>query len=122
MIKKNDFILIGIILVLGIAFIIFINLTKKEGSKVVITVNGEEYDTLSLEEDTTYTVKGKDGSYNTFIIKDGYVDMLEASCPDEICVKHKKIHYNNETIVCLPNKVVLEVKDSVDNSVDAVAN
>ena len=122
MIKKNDFILIGIILVLGIAFIVFMNLTKKEGSRVVITVNGEVYDTLSLLEDTTYTVEGKDGSYNTFVIKDGFVDMLEASCPDEVCVKHKKIHYNNETIVCLPNKVVLEVKDSEDNSVDVIAN
>ncbi|MBP1754602.1 MAG: putative rane protein, partial [Firmicutes bacterium] len=51
-----------------------------------------------------------------------YVDMLEASCPDEICVKHKKIHYSNETIVCLPNKVVLEVMDTEDSGVDAISN
>ncbi len=122
MVKKNDLILIGIILILGFAIIAFMNLTKKEGSKVVITVGGEVYDTLYLSDDTSYTVKLKDGSYNTFEIKDGIVDMVDASCPDKICVNHRSIHYNNDTIVCLPNKVVLEVTESEDSDVDAVAN
>ena len=122
MVKKNDLILIGIILILGFAVIAFMNLTKKEGSKVVITVGGEVYDTLYLSDDTSYTVKLKDGSYNTFEIKDGIVDMVDASCPDKICVNHRSIHYNNDTIVCLPNKVVLEVTESEDSDVDAVAN
>ncbi|MDF2486313.1 MAG: putative rane protein [Herbinix sp.] len=122
MIKKNDIILIGVVLLLGLAFIIFINLTKEEGSKVVITVEGEVYDTLYLKENTTYTLELKDGTYNTFEIKDGYVDMSDASCPDKICVNHKSIHYNNETIVCLPNKVVLEVMGSENSGVDAIAN
>ena len=122
MVKKNDLILIGIILILGFAVIAFMNLTKKEGSKVVITVGGEVYDTLYLSDDTSYTVKLKDGSYNTFEIKDGIVDMVDASCPDKICVNHRSIHYNNDTIVCLPTKVVLEVTESEDSDVDAVAN
>jgi hypothetical protein len=122
MIKKNDFILIGVVLVLGLAVIVYLNLTKEEGSKVVITIDGEVYDTLYLKEDSTYTVKGKDGAYNTFEVKDGYVDMLDASCPDKICVSHSNIHYNNETIVCLPNKVVLEITGAEENGVDAISN
>ncbi len=122
MIKRNDFILIGVILILGLAMIVYLNLTKKEGSKVVITVDGEVYDTLPLEEDTVFTVTGKDGTRNTFEIRDGYVDMLDASCPDKICVDHSKIHYNNETIVCLPNRVVLEITGAEENEVDAVTN
>ncbi len=122
MIKKNDLILIGVILLLGLAVIGYLNLTKEEGSKVVITMNGEVYDTLYLKENTTYTVKGKDGTYNTFEIKDGYVDMLDASCPDKLCVNHSNIHYNNETIVCLPNKVVLQITGAGESEVDAVTN
>jgi hypothetical protein len=122
MIKKNDIILIGVLLILGLAVIAFMSLTKKEGSKVVITVEGEVYDTLYLKEDASYTVKLENGEFNTFEIKDGYVDMLDASCRDKICVNHKDIHYNNETIVCLPNKVVLEVTESEDSGVDAIAN
>ncbi len=122
MIKKNDLILIGVILLLGLAVIGYLNLTKEEGSKVVITMNGKVYDTLYLKENTTYTVKGKDGTYNTFEIKDGYVDMLDASCPDKLCVNHSNIHYNNETIVCLPNKVVLQITGAGESEVDAVTN
>lgn len=122
MIKKNDLIMIGVIVILAVAVIAFMNFTKKEGSKVVITVGGEVYDTLYLNEDTSYTVKLEDGSYNTFEIKDGDVDMVDASCPDKICVKHRSIHYNNDTIVCLPNKVVLEVTEAEDSGVDAIAN
>ncbi len=122
MIKKNDLILIGVILLLGLAVIGYLNLTKEEGSKVVITMNGEVYDMLYLKENTTYTVKGKDGTYNTFEIKDGYVDMLDASCPDKLCVNHSNIHYNNETIVCLPNKVVLQITGAGESEVDAVTN
>jgi hypothetical protein len=121
MIKKNDFILIGIVLLLGLAAMIYWNITKDEGSTVRITVNGKEYDTLSLSENKSYTIKGENGEWNSFEIKDGYVDMLDASCPDKLCVKHNKIHYNHETIVCLPNKVVIEVIDGKENDVDIIA-
>ena len=122
MIKKNDIILIGAVLILGLAVIVFMNLTKEEGSKVVIKVDGDVYDTLYLTEDTSYTVKLPNGTYNTFEIKDGYVDMLDASCPDKLCVNQKHIHYNNETIVCRPNKVILEVISTENSDVDAIAN
>lgn len=98
------------------------NVTKKEGSTVIITKDGEVVDTLYLNEDKAYTVKGDNGAYNSFEIKDGYVNMLDASCPDQLCVKQKEIHYNNETIVCLPNKVVLQVKSSEKSDVDMIAN
>jgi hypothetical protein len=122
MIKKNDLILIGIVIMLGIAIIIFMNATKSEGSKVVITIDGIVYDTLELEENTSYTIKGENGEWNTLEIKDGYANMLDASCPDKLCVSQKDIHFNHETIVCLPNKVVLEVVDGEESNVDMIAN
>ena len=122
MLKRNDLILIGAVILLCVVVFAFVNLTKKEGSKVVVTVDGKIYDTLSLDKDTTFTVKGKDGEFNTFKISGGYVDMIEASCPDKLCVKQKDIHYNNETIVCLPNKVVLQIKDGEENDIDMIAN
>jgi len=122
MLKKNDLILIGVIILLGLAVIIYMNVIKTEGSKVVITIDGNIYDTLVLKDNTIKTIEVDDGIWNTFEIKDGYVNMLDASCPDKLCVKHKDIHYNHETIVCLPNKVVLEVIDAEENEVDVIAN
>ena len=37
--------------------------------------------------------------------------MISADCPDKLCVHQHAISANGETIVCLPNKVVAEVKD-----------
>jgi hypothetical protein len=96
-------------------------LSRKEGSKVVVFVNGKVNDTFALKEDTEYTVRQDNGAYNTFIIKDGHVDMTDANCPDKLCVKDRDIQYNNETIVCLPNNVVLQITDGEDNDVDIIA-
>ena len=122
MIKKNDIILIGVIVILALAVILFLSLSKKEGSRVVVTVDGKPYQTFDLNKDTTFTVEAGKGGYNTFIIENRTVDMLEASCPDKICVNHKPIRYNHETIVCLPNKVVLTIESEENSGVDAVAN
>jgi hypothetical protein len=89
---------------------------------VVVTVDGKVYETLTLQENKEFTVTQDNGAYNTFKIINGKVDMIDASCPDKLCVKHKDIQYNNETIVCLPNRVVLEVAGGEDSEVDMIAN
>ena len=122
MIKKNDVLLIGAILVLALIAILVINLTKADGSKVVITVDSEIYQTLDLNTDQTVTIEGNDGRLNVVEIKDGTVKMSQADCPDKLCVNHRDIHYNHETIVCLPNKVVLEIMDGEASELDMIAN
>ena len=69
-----------------------------------ITVNGEEYGTYSLSEDQTIPI----GATNICEIKDGQVRMIEANCPDHLCMKQKPVGNAGGTIVCLPNKVVIE--------------
>lgn len=120
--KKNDIILIGGIIVLMALGFLFIQLSKTEGSKLLITIDGVEHKTLYINEDTTYKLEHDDGEWNTFEIKDGFVRMLDASCPDKLCVKHKKIHFDNESITCLPNRVVLRVIEAEESDLDAIAN
>ncbi|WP_242992233.1 NusG domain II-containing protein [Faecalicatena contorta] len=122
MIKKNDLILAGIILILALAAVLFITLTKKEGGEVVVTVDGKVYKTLPLDKDTTLSIEEESGHYNVLEIKDGEVRMREANCPDKICVKHRAIHYNRESIVCLPNKVTVEIRGGKENDIDIMAN
>ena len=122
MLKKNDLILMIVIVALGVGAILAIHFTKESGSKVRVTLKQEELKTFKLEENTIYTVEGENGAWNTFEIKDGYVDMIDASCPDKLCVAQKRIHYNHETIVCLPNQVVLEIVGGEENAVDSVVN
>lgn len=120
--KKNDFYLLGgIVLFIAIVFL-FMHITKKEGSKVVITIDGREDRTFYINENTTYKIMHENGEWNTLEIKDGHVRMIDASCPDKLCVKHRAISYDNESITCLPNRVVLRVIGGEENELDAIAN
>lgn len=120
--KKNDLILIGALILIGVTVILVMNLFKTVGSSLVVTNDGKVINTLDLKKDTTFTVELENGQWNVFEIKDGYVDMIDASCPDKLCVEHRNIHYNRETIVCLPNKVILTIENAKESEVDAVAN
>ena len=69
-----------------------------------ITVNGEEYGTYSLSKDQVISI----GDTNVCEIKNGEVKMTDADCPDHLCMKQKAVDSTGGTIVCLPNKVVIE--------------
>ena len=117
--KKNDWILVAVILILaGIGFLIYLNFGNKSAGLVKITVNGELFGTYSLQKEKEIKINDT----NHLIIKDGQADMIEADCPDQICVDHKSISKKKETIVCLPNKVIIEIVGGEDVEMDAVAN
>lgn len=120
--KKSDIIIFAIIVILGVTFFIWLQTKKTDGSRVLVTIDGEEYGIYDLNKDEAITIEQANGKKNTFVIKDGYVKMTEASCPDQLCIHQKKIHYNDEMIVCLPNYMVLEVIDGEDRNIDSVVN
>lgn len=109
--KKGDILLVCAVLILAAAGLIYMNLGgKKSGGTLTVTVAGEIYDTYDLAENQEISLD-MDGGHNQFQIKDGVVSMMEADCPDQYCVKHAPIYKVNETIVCLPHKVVLEITE-----------
>ena len=123
--KKKDLILICSMLVLAAAFwlvpraVVFFGNSKEQ--KLRITVSGEEYGTYSLEEDQVIKV----GDTNVCEIKDKKVSMISADCPDQLCIHQRPIQLQGETIVCLPNKVVLEImgtKQTDQEALDGVVN
>ena len=120
--KKNDVILIAVLLVAALltagGMRIWQMNNTKDTANVVVTIDGEVYGAYPLSEDRTERIELPDGSYNTLIISDGYADVSEASCPDQICVKHNHIRYSKESIVCLPNKVVVTVEGDEENEID----
>lgn len=122
-IRKNDWLLIAVLLVAAVGAYVAMQYYQNVSTKnavAVVTVDGVEYGRYPLSEDHTETIRFEDGSYNRFEILDGYVSMPEASCPDQICVHHNKISRNKETIVCLPDKVVITIKNGEDSGIDVL--
>ena len=124
-IRKNDITLIAVLFFLAVAAYAGIRIYQgkhTQNAVAVVTVDGVEYGRYPLSEDHTETILFDDGSYNCFTIQDGYVSMSEASCPDQICVHHSPVHQNKETIVCLPDKVVITIENGEESGIDVLVH
>lgn len=120
--KKNDRIFLCVVfLVLAAVAAVFYLTRENYGAQVKVTVDGDLYGTYSLNENQEIRIQ-KDGvTTNVLVIKDGTADIIEADCPDKLCVHQRAISKTKETIVCLPNKVVVEVAGSEESELDSVA-
>lgn len=121
--KKADFIVIGAVaVVVAVLLVVLYGVNSNSGDYVQIEVDTKIVDVLPLDTDTEKTIKTDNGT-NKLVIKDGKAKMIEADCPDGICVNHKSINRSGESIICLPHKVVVTVvnEKAQDDEIDAVA-
>ncbi len=102
--KKGDVVIICSVAAAFVLSVILLITFSKQGSRVVIKQDNEIiYDeSISINK----TVKT---DTNTVVIKDGVVYMSDASCKNQICVNSGKISKKGESIVCLPNKTVVQI-------------
>lgn len=123
--KKMDIILIAVVLLAAAGIYLFYSAGAEDGKVAVVTVDGEWKATLPLESSTEESVQSSstirtEWGYNIVTVQNGQVFVKEADCRDHICVEHKKISKVGETIVCLPHKLVVEIKGEAPADFDAV--
>ncbi len=117
---RNDIILVAALLAAVAAAFAVIQLTKTNGGYAVVVQDGKEIAAYPLNVDTSVTIRNENGGYNTLVISDGKADVTEADCPDKLCVNQHSISHNGETIVCLPNKLVVKITSDSEAEVDIV--
>ena len=132
-IRKADIILFIVLVVIGLAASAALTLSHGEASgsaKVIIESGGDLYARYPLNEDRTVVVPApKQNSadapeadsdaepseqydyYNVIVIHGGSVAVTEASCKNQVCVKHSAISRPGESIVCLPNRLVVRIEN-----------
>lgn len=108
---KNDLILLVVLLaVAALGFYFFYFRSRSQGEQVQITVDGTVYGTYSLGKEQEIQIPDAFGATtNVLLIKDGKAKMIEANCPDKLCEYQNAISKSGESIICLPNKVVVTV-------------
>ncbi|MDO5303774.1 MAG: NusG domain II-containing protein [Clostridia bacterium] len=119
-IKKADIILFFVLVILSSIITAVAFGGAEKGSTVEVTVDGKLYGTYSLDKDQTIEIK-QDKATNKITIKDGQVQMSDSTCKNQICVEAGAICETNQSIVCLPNKVMIEIVGG-EGGFDAVAN
>lgn len=114
--RKADLILLAVVLALG-AVLAAVLLLRSSGGVAQVRVAGVVTASYPLDEDASYTITGADGGTNLLVIEDGSARIEEASCPDGVCVHTGRVRRDGQSIVCLPNQVVVEiVSESAENS------
>lgn len=108
--KKQDLLLIAVIL--GAACLIYLAYSfffSAPAAYAEVSVDGQVKERLDLSRDTSFTITGKNGGTNRIEVKDGGISVTEASCPDKVCVHTGTIRRTGETIVCLPNRLIITI-------------
>ena len=145
-IRKSDICFVLAILAVAFASFLIIKLQSNKGGYAVISYDGDtQLSQISLEQPEpvyyllTYEKLGNgisiqelsakewkaielpNAEYNVFVCDDNEINMLQSSCPDKICVNHSAISNTGENIICLPHKLVIEIKGGKENDLDGVA-
>ena len=105
-----------------IAVIVFRTSTAPQGKTAKILSDSETVRTVDLENVTEpyeFTVNAENGGENTIRVEKGKIAVVEASCPDKICMGRGFISGAEPPIVCLPNRLSVVV-DGDGNGVDAI--
>ena len=118
---RGDLKLIAALLLAGLAIILLLTLNRRDGRQVVVRVDGQIAARLPLAQDASYPVEIEGTVTNVLTIKDGAVRMEEADCPDHLCIHRGAIRYAGDSIICLPNKVVVEISGEDALNLDAVS-
>ena len=123
MIKVADIILIICLFAIAAVTAVFASNTGTYAAdaKLVVTIGGEVHGTYSLAEEQEIVINDK---YNNLIVieqgGEGKMQarILDANCPGQDCVRHAPINLSGQNIICLPNKMILEIRDG-EGDIDA---
>ena len=108
-IKKKEIQFFIIILVIAGIFCIIFSMMHTQYNMVTVSINGTTEKQFDLSQDQNYTIQTEKG-YNILQIQNHIATIIEADCPDQLCVQQKSISHTGEMIVCLPHKVVVEIR------------
>ncbi len=114
-----------IVMVFAVLFIIFMMSRSlyTNGSCAVITVDGVLYGKYPLSKDTDIPIIKDNNEINHAVIENGTVYMKDAACKNHICISQGRKKASGESIVCLPNRVVIRIEGVGEGAdYDVIAN
>ncbi len=119
--KKMDWLIPGAALLVALFWYIGLLFSMEKGAYAEVYVDGKLFGRYPLAENAEISIPNNNNSGNILIILDGAADMVSAGCPDRLCVRQASIERSGEVIVCLPNRLVVEITGGVEEGMDAIS-
>lgn len=113
--RKTPYLLI-FLLALALVCVLGFWLLKNadRGTVAVISVDGEVLDTIDLARVTeSYEIQiDTQYGHNTLLVEPGAISVIDADCPDHVCMKQGKLTGGGLSIICMPHRLVIEMGGS----------
>lgn len=110
------FIIIFLSLILIVSFIAILRPATGNTTYIAdIYQDGNLLSSIPLDDVTvpySFTVTGINGCVNEIEVRSGSIGIISADCPDKLCVHQGFISNNRLPIVCLPNRLVIQLRES----------
>lgn len=117
---KGDKILIAVLIIFSLFFAYYMSTVDKgiEGKYVSVQINGKEINKIPFSDKIIGEKLEVETEFGRNVLEfgDNEVKIIEASCLDKLCIKQGTITKVGELIVCLPNRLVIEIKHDNSNS------
>ena len=117
MIKRGDVIVVLLLMVgsfLPLGIFSYVQATADHSNmQVVVQADGEIVHVFDLVDDgetETFRYEDEHGHSNTIVRTGMTVTMTDANCSDQVCVRMGEVALVGDTILCLPHKVLVEVR------------
>jgi hypothetical protein len=104
-----DVVLVALVLILSVGSFFSLPTVLGRGSTVFVEMKGMMMYKGDLAENRKVTVRGAHGDVR-IQIKDGKVGVLFAECPNKICVRTGWRSRSGESIICVPNAVLIRIE------------
>lgn len=109
--NKNDVQLIIVLLIFSLISIVFIKTNKKNGDTFKIYYENDVILEEKLNKDNIYEVEGYNGKVKVEV-KNNKIRVIEETSPLHICQKQGFISKPSETLICLPNKIIIKIEST----------
>ena len=120
--KKGDIIVIFCLVVIFSFSLVLINKSfiTTTDKYISVQVNCEEIKQITFsKEKKVYPIRTTFGINILEVNEDG-VRVIEANCPDKLDVKFGRIDKVGQAIICIPNRLVIQIKSRQNNDLDVV--
>lgn len=117
--KKQDLILILALLIVCIILFAFIN-KKSNDTTALIYSDGVIVYEINLSENTEKKVYHFDDKKCEIIVDKDKIYFSQSDCPDKTCIKSGHLSKSGEFAACLPNNVIIVLKNGNNPKVDAI--
>ena len=118
-ITKGDRLLILFILFIGLILFLWNHVSSESGQYLFIFHDKDLIHRIPLNKNWDLDIKG-DLGITHIVVRNGTVWIAKSPCPQKICMHMGKIANHGQSIVCIPNRIVLVIKKDHYRQIDGI--